>query len=385
MIMALIMKAMEDKLKVQQNLKKLLSSDQIAKASKDYHAKREPRDCGLTIHPATGCVYNCLYCYIEDMNFSMNEITPYKLTGLELAYAVAKNSNVAVGYHGTYFAVGSITEPFHPKVVNKTLEYLNAIKLYLGNHTQISTKSYISLELAKKIRSMAEPNLSFLITIIDLSGKLEPKAPPPKLRFESIANLSKVGFKTVLFIRPVIPGLTDIQLRTLIELAKSYGADGVIVGTLRLTKNILAKLQHAGYKVEEVVQRLRSDLKGRKQVPIVISDIKKKAEKICEDLGINYYPTACAANAIHHNEVCWDLCRYNEEYCPYLPPINEVELKDDLRTLVNLKSITVSSEKWIVVIKTEKCIPKNILYIIQAVFKRHVINKCREKIISTMH
>ena len=381
--MASLLEVIEHKRKVLNHLKNLISNDRLKRANNDYHAKREPRDCGLTIHPGIGCVYECTYCYIKDMGFPFDKISPYPLTGLELAYAVSKNPNVALGKEGTYLAIGSITEPFHPAILNRTLEYFKAISTYLKNHTQVSTKAYISLKLAKDLRSLM-PRLSVLVTIIDIDGRLEPKAPSPKLRFESIANLSKVGYRVALFLRPIIPGHSDRVLNELLELAKSYGAEGVVAGTLRVTKDILERLRDAGLDLSYIVSRLRRLPSGRKQIPIMISDLKDRVAKLCDRLGLNYYPTACAANASHYDEVCWDSCKFNRELCDELPNVDVDELRNSLRELIGVRELSISVEDWLIVIKSDTYIPKNYLYLIQAIYKRHVIAKTRGKVLSTM-
>ncbi|MEM3394204.1 MAG: radical SAM protein, partial [Candidatus Methanomethylicia archaeon] len=109
-----------------------LPEKSIIKASSDQHTNQ------------------CIYCYIQDMGFNFKRITPYGLNGLELAYALLSNPYYMPTMYGTYLAIGSVTEPFHELVVNKTIEYLRAIE-ELENPVQFSTKEYIDEETAKKI------------------------------------------------------------------------------------------------------------------------------------------------------------------------------------------------------------------------------------------
>ena len=74
----------------------------------------------------------CAYCYIYDMGFP-GSAKPYKLSPLQLAYAVATNPHVAVGPWGTLVATGSVTEPFLPQTRELALGYMKAIAAYLDN------------------------------------------------------------------------------------------------------------------------------------------------------------------------------------------------------------------------------------------------------------
>jgi DNA repair photolyase len=116
-----VIKALEDK----------LSEEEKREARQDHHAKRPPRPCGITIHTGSGCPLACAYCYIYDMGFP-GAVTPYKLSPIQLAYAIAVNPHVAIGPSGTLIAVGSVTEPFLPETKDLALSYMKAVAAYLG-------------------------------------------------------------------------------------------------------------------------------------------------------------------------------------------------------------------------------------------------------------
>ena len=203
----------------------------VNKAKRDWHAKREPRDCGITVHPGIGCDLGCIYCYIADMGFPTDRVEPYPLRGEELALALVLNPNVTPGPFGTYVAVGSVTEPFHPLLVNKTAEYLAWLK-WLGNYTQISYKMIMPEERLRRVAESSDERLSVLISITSLkkSKVLEPKLPPPESRLEMGRELLKYGKGVALFLRPIIPGITDSEAKEILELSISYGIRDVVLG-----------------------------------------------------------------------------------------------------------------------------------------------------------
>lgn len=295
--MNILLERFERKVEIQRYLKDILEED-YSDALNDYHARRKPRPCGITIHPATGCLYRCVYCYVPDMGFK--NFKPYHLTGLKLALALASNPCIAPGPNGSLAAFGSVTEPLLKPIREKTLEYLDYITRFLSLSCQISTKEYVSRELALELKR-TERGLSVLVTIVTIerSNQLEPVAPPPFQRFESIGNLSSEGLHTVLFLRPAIPGVSDREAYRIISMALDRGARGVIVGSLRVTSSIVDRLKIAGVNV--YVDRIR--LRKHPQTTIGI-DVKNRIVRIARELDARIYPSACSANVDAHSEAC---------------------------------------------------------------------------------
>ncbi len=295
------------KLRVISDLRSILDVASIKRASKDPHSYRKPRPCGMTIHPGIGCVHGCIYCYLPDMGISNLSVYPYSLSGTELAYSLALNPYVVP--EKTLAAFGSITEPLLPQVISKTLEYLESIVKWLGLPSQLSTKVPISSELANRLKSI-EPSLSVLVTIVTIKyyRKLEPRAPTPLSRFKGLENIAKVGLRADLFLRPIIPGITDNDINDILKLAKEHKATGVVVGSLRVTKDIVERLRKSGLLSTELIKYLPSKL-SNKQVSINTSAIKDKVRNIAEYLGLEYMPSACIANVKSHNLYC-NLCNF---------------------------------------------------------------------------
>ena len=296
-----------NKNEIKKKIEKLVSSAQKRRALKDYHARRKPRPCGMTIHTGIGCSLRCLYCYIEDMGFKWN-IKPYPLTSIELVYALLSNSYFLPGKYGTLIAIGSVTEPFHPITKEKTFEYIEALSRYLGNFIQFSTKMYLSEEDAYRLKDL-DPGISPLVTIITLeyASKLEPYAPSPEERFETIKNLSKAGLKPILFYRPLIPGIVEYEYQEVLKKALKSGAVGVVAGSLRITRLILSRFKSMGIPIDEIIKRLSKQPRGNKQVSIIASDLKKMVLNYAKRLGLIPFTEACMANVYTHGYICWKM------------------------------------------------------------------------------
>ena len=301
-----LINALEVKEKVRRKLLEMMDRASISKALRDYHAQRPPRPCGMTIHTGIGCDFGCIYCYIPDMGFPRT-ITPYPLSGIELTLALATNPHVMPGPIGTLAAFGSVTEPFHRKTIERTIEYLEWITRYLELPVQMSTKATINEHYARKIKEI-EPNISILITIISLSKSkvLEPGAPTPEERLELMSMLSGLGIHTVLFLRPIIPGVTEHEVEKIIRLAVEHGAKGVVPGTLRVTYSILDRLRKAGINTSKIMSLMPyKPRRPNEQVPLRGGKLKNMVIRIARDYSLKVYPSACSANIDAHRQACY--------------------------------------------------------------------------------
>ena len=343
--MSYVKYVVEEKEKLKRVVESLLSQREAEEARRDYHAKRPPRPCGVTIHPGTGCALGCKYCYIYDMGFNRG-FKPSPLRGLQLVYALLSNNYFVPGERGTYLAIGSVTEPFHPALKNKTLEYVEASYKYLGNPTQLSTKWYVDPGTAGKLAEISGGRISPLVTLVTLKAhrELEPGAPSPEKRLESIRNLRDVGLNPFLFLRPIIPGLTEGEYEEILDLAADYGAVGVVAGSLRVTKGILDKLKEAGVEVQYIVKRLKTPLekmKPRLQYDVYTGDIKREIEKYARKKNMLFYPSACMANLYSHGLKCWRMCTGRETSLCGLEEPSPVEVCGIARALGATKCIRV--------------------------------------------
>ncbi len=316
---------------LKKGLESVLDKSSIERAIRDGHAKRRPRPCGMTIHTGIGCPLACLYCYIYDMGFPPS-ITPYPLSGLELLYALVVNPYVALGPGGTLMAIGSVTEPFLPETRVKALEYVQALSR-LGNPIQISSKTTLSNGDIEVLRQSGK-TLNFLVTIVCLRNyeRLEPKAPDPFSRIETMRRLVRAGISTTLFLRPIIPGFSDKDAEDLLNLVLGAGVRTVVLGTLRITKGIYARLKAIGVPLNGRLPRPPERL-SKEQLPIKARDLKEKIAKIAERLGFRVYEAACGANIESAGLACW-ACKWGP--CGdinRLPSVSERDIAEFLKRL----------------------------------------------------
>ncbi len=358
-------------------VRKKLKKKELDIARNDWHAKRRPIGCGLTIHPGVGCPLQCSYCYIYDMGFH-KYATQYSLSGLQLVAALLHNKYFYPTIWGTYLAFGSVTEPFLPNVTVKTLEYLKAIAEYLGNPCQVSTKIALKDEVIDELSSIKNLRLSVLITITSLRQyrNLEQRAPDPYDRLDSIKRLRKKGFKPFIFLRPLLPGLKMEEIDDLIDQAKIAGAYGMVLGNLRLSTNIAKKLVGHGLDIRglEKIININNLKRGFIDVRVdgeLLSSIRKRVlEK-----GLIFLKRACCANTVTQylyglNEaICPTLCFLSKDACdPSCPSQCRVkalgepkhlDMSNTIKALLGFDEYKTEIEGYTVIIKPMRKVKDN--------------------------
>jgi DNA repair photolyase len=224
-----------------------------------------------SINPYEGCSFNCIYCYIRGSKYGENmaKTLSAKVNSPELLEKQLQR-RARKGEFGI-IALSTSTEPYMPveeklgltrKLLGVILRYkfpvhvLTKSKLVLrdlGLLKEIDKNAILPADLRSKLKHGVI--ISFSISTLDekLAKILEPGAPPPKERLETMEKCKEEGFLTGVCYIPVLPFIsdTDEQLDKMIKTAKDYGADYVIVGALTLFGNGPADCKTLYYKFLE--------------------------------------------------------------------------------------------------------------------------------------
>ena len=309
-------------------LESLLAPETARQARRDHHARRKPRPCGITIHTGVGCSYGCIYCYIWDMGFP-GRPEPYPLPPEAVAYALALNPWVVP--ERTFAAYGSVTEPFLPETRDWAVRLIELVGKHLRLPSQVSTKTLLDPSLAQAL-ARADPGISVLVTVValgDLARRLEPRAPPAEERIRSAGDAARRGLGAALFVRPIIPGVTDRQAPRIFELARESGVRDAVLGSLRITRGILARLRTAGIRIPR--RMIPREPRGREQVTLHMGSVKRRVEQEAIRHGIRVYRAACMHNVHTHRLPC-NRCRLGP--CYATPPTPDPEdAEETLRIL----------------------------------------------------
>jgi DNA repair photolyase len=210
-----------------------------------------------SINPYQGCGFNCTYCYVHGSKYGENlaeKIVIKKDAAMTLDKQLA---NRAKKNEFGFIAVGSATDAYMQveEEIGLTREFLKII-LKHRFPVFISTKSELikrDLDLLKQIDETAilpedlkqKPGrgviISFSFSTLDekLAKLIEPGAPAPQKRLETLKLCIENGFLCGLNAMPLLPFITDTdeELEKIIASARQYGAKFVFIAGLTLFGN----------------------------------------------------------------------------------------------------------------------------------------------------
>ncbi len=188
-----------------------------------------------TINPYRGCEFACKYCYAR-----------YTHEFMEMRDGVDFEQKIYVKQHaanllrqelrrvkpGEQIAIGTATDPYQPaeRRFEVTRTILEELARHEGLELGIITKGNLILRDLDLLTQIAQKNrLTANVTIttlnVDLARILEPRAPRPDLRMETVRKLSQAGIRTGVSCSPVIPGITD-SMRNLEALVRATAEAG---------------------------------------------------------------------------------------------------------------------------------------------------------------
>ena len=198
------------------------------------------------INPYRGCEFACKYCYAR-----------YTHEFMELRDGIEFEQKIFVKQHaaellrqelkkvkpGEEIAIGTATDPYQP--AERRFEVTRAILEEFAKHSGfeigIVTKSNLVTRDAELLRQVGEHNRIFVnvtVTTVDveLARKLEPRAPRPDLRLETVRQLNLAGVDAGVICAPVLPEITDRprDLEALVKGASEAGAKYIFANPLFL-------------------------------------------------------------------------------------------------------------------------------------------------------
>ncbi len=172
-----------------------------------------------SINPYRGCEFACRYCYARYTHEFMELKDPLDF---ERQIFIKQNAAWLLRQElrelrpDEEIAIGTATDPYQPierraRITRSLLEVLAQCRnLRIGIVTK-STLITRDIDLLQEIakRNTLVVHLTITTTDAELSRILEPRAPRPDLRFETVAKLRAGGICTGVLCSPLLPGLTD--------------------------------------------------------------------------------------------------------------------------------------------------------------------------------
>ena len=165
---------------------------------------------GYSVNPYVGCTHGCKYCYASFMKRFTGHTEPWG-TFLDIKHwPTIKNPKK---YKDQRVVIGSVTDGYLPqeKQVRNTRRILEQLKSS-GAEILICTKSDLVLRDIDLLKEMGKVTVSWSINTLDEKFQADmDQAASISHRLEAMKQVYEAGIRTVCFISPVFPGITDFE------------------------------------------------------------------------------------------------------------------------------------------------------------------------------
>ncbi|MFQ5691918.1 MAG: PA0069 family radical SAM protein [Nitrospinota bacterium] len=235
-----------------------------------------------SVNPYRGCEHGCVYCYArpthEYLGFSAGLDFETKILVKEDAPRLLREALASPRWTPQVVAMSGVTDPYQP--VERRLGLTRrCLEVFLDfrNPVAVVTKNHLVARDVDLLRALARWRAAAVclsLTTLDagLRRILEPRASPPSRRLAAIEALARAGVPTGVLVAPVIPGLTDHELPSLVAAAARAGARFAGYVPLRLPHGVRPLFEdwlerHLPERKEKVLGRIRAVRGGRLNDP----------------------------------------------------------------------------------------------------------------------
>ena len=165
---------------------------------------------GYSVNPYVGCTHGCKYCYASFMKRFTGHTEPWG-TFLDVKHWLEIKNPPK--YRGQRVVIGSVTDGYLPQEeqFQNTRKLLEQLK-DSGAEILICTKSDLVVRDIDLLREMGKVTVSWSINTLDEEFRADmDKAVSVERRLRAMKQVYDAGIRTVCFIAPVFPGITDFE------------------------------------------------------------------------------------------------------------------------------------------------------------------------------
>ncbi len=197
-----------------------------------------------TLNPYRGCEHGCIYCYArtyhEYLGFSCGLDFETKIVAKPEAAALLRRELASLNWKPEPIVMSAITDIYQPieykmRLARQCLEVLAECNQPVSTMTK-SALVLRDIDLWQRLAAVDAGRVTITLVTLDaaLAKSLEPRATDPAGRLRTIRELSAAGIPVTVNIAPIIPGLTDVELPSILEAVAEAGARRASWITLRL-------------------------------------------------------------------------------------------------------------------------------------------------------
>jgi DNA repair photolyase len=230
------------------------------------------------LNPYRGCEHGCAYCYArpyhEYLGFSSGLDFETKIVVKHDAPELLESALAKASYRPGSISLSGVTDCYQP--VERKLEITRrclAVLARFRNPVVVITKnSLVSRDIDHLAELAAHRAVAVYLSVTTLDTELarilEPRAPTPRVRMETIRKLADAGIPVGVSAAPMIPGLNDSELPTILEAAAGHGATFAAYSLVRLPGTVAQVFEswlerHRPLAKEKILGRIRAVHDGR--------------------------------------------------------------------------------------------------------------------------
>lgn len=266
----------------------------------------------VSVNPYRGCEHGCIYCYArpthEYLGFSAGLDFETRILVKEDAAALLRKELMSPRWEPKVIAMSGVTDPYQPaerrlRVTRACLEVLAEFRNPVG----IVTKNYLvtrDIDLLGELAAHNAAMVSISVTTLDssLQRVMEPRTSIPSRRLAAIEALAAAGVPVGVMVAPIIPGLNDHEVASILEAARDAGARHASSVTLRLPYGVkdlfVAWLErHFPERMNKVLNRVREVRGGKlndvrfharmRGEGVYAEQVRALFDAACRKLGLN--------------------------------------------------------------------------------------------------
>ena len=165
---------------------------------------------GYSVNPYVGCTHGCKYCYASFMKRFTGHTEQWGAFLDVKRWPTIKNP---WKYRGQRVVIGSVTDGYNPQEeqFGNTRRILEQLK-GSGAEILICTKSDLVVRDLELLKTMGKVTVSWSINTLDEQFRADmDQAVSIERRLAAMKKVYDAGIRTVCFISPVFPGITDFE------------------------------------------------------------------------------------------------------------------------------------------------------------------------------
>src|SRR4051794_7961301 len=250
------------------------STQYFRDATKTIIARNQSPDVGFetSINPYRGCEHGCIYCFArpthEYLGFSAGLDFESRIMVKTDAPELLEAELNSPKWKPQVLVMSGVTDPYQPierklKITRRCLEVLAKFR----NPVAFITKNrLITRDIDLLCQLAAENAAAVNVSVTSLDPKLqqilEPRTSAPAARLDAVAQLRSAGVPVGVMVAPIIPGLTDHEIPSIVAACAKAGAQFAGYTIVRLPWAIAPLFErwleeHFPDRKEKVLQRIR--------------------------------------------------------------------------------------------------------------------------------